>query len=546
MLFVVPLVSKAQDKWEKPPGGIENAQVVIEKDKVIKLRPVSRRFKAIRIEIPKPKPLSFSYNLRNAIDSLPSLQVIVRPKTMRDQPLDKFYGLNAKVGYGNYQSPYVLINAGTKRSDEYMLNAYLNHYSSARGPVLDDLSGAGITKVGVSGKYFLNKVTVSGNANFKNHNYNIYGWNPVEISNVGFDKDSLKQRLNVFSFTAGLADNNVKDKIDYNLSLGINYLNNNPVSEFIFDIDGSFKSELSDQWDLDAKVNFTSFSQSNGSGSDVSRIFIQIKPVVNYQLDKLSVDAGVNAVNQNDPLEVSESKLYIFPVLGLNYELAPDYQIKALIDGTVEKVSLNSLYILNPYLDGSIQANNNVNNLSGLLALEGKVSSNLGYSVAYQYKNYKRMLFFQNNTLDSARFSLLYDEGGVSVNRFSADVNYLVNDQISFTGDVAYNAYKTTDVAEAWHRPTLEISVTSKFKIMSKLRGHLTYFLLNGIKAQTAGGETITLATVNDLNLGLELSFTERAGIFVELMNIFGSNYQLYNNYPVKGFQVVGGLSYKF
>jgi hypothetical protein len=546
LIVIVPFVSKGQDNWEKPPGGIENAQVVIEKDKVIKLRPVSRRFKAIRIEIPQPKPLSFSYKLRDAADSLPSLQVIVRPKTMRDQPLDKFYALNAKVGYGNYQSPYVLINAGTKRSDEYMLNAYLNHYSSGTGPVLDDLSGAGITKVGVSGKYFLNNISISGNADYKNHNYNIYGWNPVEVSNVGFSGDSLKQSLNVFSFTAGLADNNVKDKVDYKVNIGINYLNNKPVSEFIFDIGGALKSELSDQFDLDAIINFSSFNQSNETGVDISRFFLQVKPVISYRLDKFSLDAGVNAIDQNDPLEVSGSKFYIFPVLGLDYKLTNDSKIKALIDGSVEKVTLNSLYIMNPYLDVDVQANNNINNLRGQLTLEGKVTSNLGYSVTYEYKNYKRLLFFQNNTLDSARFSLIYDEGGVGLNRFSGDLNYLINDQINFTGNVAYNAYKTTDVAEAWHRPTLEVSASANFIILSKLRGHLTYFLLSGIKAQTAGGETITLAAVNDLNFGLELSFTERAGIFVELMNIFGSNYQLYNNYPVKGFQVIGGLSYKF
>ena len=84
ILLVAPIVMMAQEQWEKPPGGIENAQVIIEKDKVIKLRPVSRRFKAVRIEIPQPKPLSFNYQLKEAADSLPSLQVIVRPKTMRD------------------------------------------------------------------------------------------------------------------------------------------------------------------------------------------------------------------------------------------------------------------------------------------------------------------------------------------------------------------------------------------------------------------------------------------------------------------------------
>jgi len=547
ILLVAPLVLAAQDKWEKPPGGIENAQVIIEKDKVIKLRPVSRRFKAISIEIPQPKPITFNYQLKHAVDSLPSLQVIVRPKTMRDQPLDKFYALNAKLGYGNYQSPYVLLNAGTKRSDEYMLNAYLNHYSSGKGPVLDDLSAAGVTKIGISGKYFLNNISLSGNANYKNHSYSIYGWDPVEISNIGFDKDSLKQKLNVYSFNAGIADNNLKNKLDYNINLGVNYLNNtNAVHEFIFDINGYLSSKLSDQWFIDVNADFTSFNQNDSIGGDISRRYIQLKPVISYHLDKFKVIAGVNAVNQNDPLEMGESKFHFFPVLGINYEISNNHLFRALIDGTVEKVSLNSLYNENPFLDSLIQANNNVNNISGLLGLEGKLLNNLGYTVSFQYKHYNRLMFFQNIAADTARFNVVYDQGGVSLNRFFAKLDYLINDQVNISGDIAYNVYSTTDVTEAWHRPAFEASITSDFKIISNLRGHLTYFLLNGIKAQTAAGETKTLDTIHDFNVGLELSISERAGIFVELMNVFGGNYQRFNNYPVKGFQVIGGLSYKF
>ncbi len=547
MLLIAPCALVAQEQWEKPPGGIENAQVIIEKDKVIKLRPVSRRFKAIRIEIPQPKPISFSYNLQEAADSLPSLQVIVRPKTMRDQPLDKFYALNAKLGYGNYQSPYILVNVGTKRSDEYMLNLYLNHYSSAKGPVLDDFSAAGITDIGASGKYFLNNIVLSSGAKFKHQTYRIYGYDEAEVANLPFAPESLKQGLNIFSFNAGLADNNMKNDIDQDLELGINYLmNNHEVSEFIFNVNYGLRSELNDQFSVEGLLNLSTFSQSDSTGGNISRLLIQVKPVVSYQLDNFTIQAGVNAQSENDPLEMGARKYHFFPVLGINYMISDDHEFKALIDGAVEKVSLDRLYGENPYLDSLTQANNNINNLSGLIGLSGKLLNNLGYSVSYQYKHYSRLLFYKNNNLDTARFDIVYDQGGASVNSFSGKLDYLVNDKITLTGALAYNAYTTTDQLEAWHRPELEASFTAKFQIISQLRGNISYFLLNGIKAQTAIGETITLAAVHDLNLGLELSISERAGIFVELMNIFGRNYQRFNNYPVKGFQVIGGLSYKF
>ena len=129
---------------------------------------------------------------------------------------------------------------------------------------------------------------------------------------------------------------------------------------------------------------------------------------------------------------------------------------------------------------------------------------------------------------------------------FSLGLSYVLNDNITLSANGAYNRYETVDIVEAWHRPTFKTDFTSKFKIAKRLHGNITYFLLNGIKAEDNAGQIKTLDIIHDLNIGLNLLLTERAGIFVDVMNVLGSNYQIYNNYPVKGFQVIGGLSFKF
>jgi len=546
--FLLPLSLLAQDDWEKPAGGIEDAKVVIEKDKAITLRPVSRRFKAIQIEIPQAQPISMAYSFKSLLDSLPALQVIVRPRKMKDQQLEKFYGINAKLGYGNYNSPYALVNLSTKRSDEYMLAASFNHYSSARGPVLDDFSGAGVTNLGVSGKYFLNNITLFASANYKHQTYSIYGYDPAEITSQMIETSLLKQKLNILNFNIGLVDNNLKNNIDSDLRLGINYLSNNfNISEFIFDFNYDFTAHLGNAWAVSALANYTGFSLPNLAQMVVgkNRRVAQLKPVLSYNLSKLSLSLGVNLVHENDPINFG-NRNHIFPVVGATYQLAVNHKIKALVDGQVEKVSLNSLFQQNPYLDSAVQANNNINNISGLLSLEGTLISNLGYKLSYNYKHYQRLMFFQNNIIDSARFDVIYDQGGATLNRISANLNYTFNKSLSVSANFAANTYTTVDIAEPWHRPAIELSFTSNFNIISNLSGHFTYFLLSGIKAQTIAGEVKTLAAVHDINFGLKLAVTERFGIFVDLMNILGSNYQLYNNYPVKGFQGIGGLSYKF
>ena len=235
---------------------------------------------------------------------------------------------------------------------------------------------SGNTSIGISGKYFLNNITLSGYADYKNHNYSIYGWDPVEITATGFDLDSLKQKLNVFSLSVGLEENNLKNKLNYNLNLGINYLKNtHDIHEFVFDFTGYLSSELSDAWSLDLGAGLTNFSQNDSTGGNLARMLIQLKPVVSYELENFTVKAGVNAVTQDDPIEAEGRKYHFFPVLGINYMLSKEHQVKALIDGNVEKVSLNRLYNENPYLDTLTQANNNINNFSSLFSLDGSCMS---------------------------------------------------------------------------------------------------------------------------------------------------------------------------
>ncbi|MEN8248518.1 MAG: hypothetical protein ABFS32_06270, partial [Bacteroidota bacterium] len=256
LLITLPLAGLAQDDWEKPAGGIEDAKVVIEKDKVISLRPVSRRFKSIQFEMPEAVPVKLNYQLPDANDSLPKLQVIVRPKTMKDQALDKLYSLNGKVGYGNYRSPFILLNAGTKRNDEYMLDAYFNHYSSGSGPIEGIDAPEYTTSIGGAAKYFLNNVTLFSNINNKFYTYDIYGYDPDFI----VPTTMFRQRLNVLSLNAGLTDNNLNDVVDHKLDMGINYLTKNSVEpttdkdyvEFEYKAGYKISAEFNEHWSAKA------------------------------------------------------------------------------------------------------------------------------------------------------------------------------------------------------------------------------------------------------------------------------------------------------
>lgn len=55
-----------------------------------------------------------------------------------------------------------------------------------------------------------------------------------------------------------------------------------------------------------------------------------------------------------------------------------------------------------------------------------------------------------------------------------------------------------------------------------------------------------TLAPIFDVNLGFEYRYTKKLSAFIQFNNIGGINYEKYQDYPLQGFNVFGGLTYGF
>src|SRR5690606_16903423 len=61
-----------------------------------------------------------------------------------------------------------------------------------------------------------------------------------------------------------------------------------------------------------------------------------------------------------------------------------------------------------------------------------------------------------------------------------------------------------------------------------------------------ASSEVVTLSSFFDLNAHIGYHFTDQFSAFVKANNIANNEYTRWANYPVQGFQILGGLTYKF
>ena len=533
----------AQVDWVKPTAEIEDAQVVIEKDKVIHLNGVSRRFEAIPIELPKTSNIAGSYNIKKIDIKLPPMVVKFRPQTMKPELLQKFFWGTVKAGYGNYMSPYLSASFGTKRSDESNVNVQLNHLSSARGPIDGKNSAAGVTDLNAVGKFFLNTVTVGGELGYSRANFHFYGYDTTLV----VDPASIRQHLNEYHVKAMVANSTTESPVDYTIGLQYDFVNDDYDSkESDFGVEVKLKSLLTDNLSIRAAVAGDFISQSDVEISSVSRRYVKIKPVLAYQWDDFLFELGLGFFNDNDSLSLTKTN-HFYPHLGVNYKFFPAHAVKLTYQGRVERVTLRELYGLNPYLGQHINVNNTVNPVSINLSLNGNFNRKIGYQIGYQLDAFKRIGYFVNGSSDTTRFDVVYDLGNSTRNQFFAEVKYTQSTVFQISARINTYGYSTVDVEKAWHRPAYDASVRTNFFLFNKIGADINLFLLGGINSQEPiTGAVVKLDDVIDLNVELDYAISPRASVFVKFMNILGKEYQLYLNYPVKGFQAMIGFGYNF
>jgi len=149
--------------------------------------------------------------------------------------------------------------------------------------------------------------------------------------------------------------------------------------------------------------------------------------------------------------------------------------------------------------------------------------------------------------LDRARFITVYDEGNTQRTNLFGELSFSQADKfrLSVRGDLF--GYSTDEVEAAWHRPTYRMTLNSSFNIVDKFVINADLLTQGGAKAFDVDTNTVlTLDPAFDLNLRLNYFVSSQFSIFVKGNNLLGKDYQLYLNYPVRGLQILGGLTYVF
>mgnify|MGYP005842262353 CR=1 FL=1 len=520
-------------------GQLEEAEIVIRKDRRILLPPATRIFEKIP-QLPLTEATTEqTFSFRNFFLPLqPMVPTFRSARYVQNTKQSNILGNYVKLGYGNYGTPYAEGYFGTKRNEQYLINFHARHRSSNVGPVFDENSGNSDTEASIAAKFFSKINKVSGALNYRSQTQYFYGYNPtLELS-----PEDIKQRYNRFNADVKIENADKEKNFDYHFKTDWRFLSDNfdaQESKFNFDLGGFYKLNSNIRLSMGL---FASLATLDGV-EEVNRNFLNLKPRLEYNKDAFSLKVGANFAGDNE----FNSGISFYPVLKVGYEVNNGLKVFAGYEGDLTFNSLESSVDINPWVQQELDLRNTEKSSDVYAGLNFNILSGLRLSSGISYASFNNMQFFTNSAADSTRFNALYDGGSTDRFNIYSVLNYENSSALRSSLRIDFFDYSLSTLAEAWHRPDLKVSWNSTVFLLERLSFTIDFYMmegLNGLNGET--GESFALDSITDLNLGGNYNLNERFGVFLQLNNLFGNEYEHFLNYPSRGLQVLGGLSISF
>jgi hypothetical protein len=513
--------------------------------------------------------LSLKYETTFSLDTIKSAKI----KLIDNLP-DIYNGF-AKIGVGSKFMPLAEVYYNSNRSRKYLYGAHLKHLSS-----LGQIKGFAPaqfdrTNLSLFGKNNDVKKTYEAAMNFSSLGLHQYG-----IRNENTPKDSIAQRFTDFgtSLTYG------KHKKD---SLNLNYLVNLKYNYFqdkksnidsLADWNGrennlnlggkAWYKKGKEIFTLNADVLLNSYKygkwgdslSSIDSALQNTNLIFNLSPnILTYaKNNRLKVKFGLNfALNYQDRKIDSKLTPHIYPDIEVKYSLFDDILIPFLeVKGGLKQNTFKSLSRENEFILSNVQLINENNVINAKLGLKGTLSNELMFNINGFFGIYKNKALFINDTVyaNKNQFAVIYDD--INVATITASLIYQKSEELKFEGIGIFNSYQTKNNIFAWNLPQIQFITRAYYVFVEKFKFTFDFNLEGGRYAKVYSKEESDheengqfaqkLGFIPDFNLSADYKYNEKINAFLQFNNFVAQRYNRWYNYPVQGFQVMGGVSFKF
>jgi hypothetical protein len=126
-------------------------------------------------------------------------------------------------------------------------------------------------------------------------------------------------------------------------------------------------------------------------------------------------------------------------------------------------------------------------------------------------------------------------------------LGYTIEEKFSLLTNWSINQYSGLKVNKrAWGMIPVELDAAMRLQIIKDLWLKTDLFAWTGPAYKKYDGSPAHLKGAIDLNAGLEFRITKNLNIWTQFNNITNKTYQRWKQYPVYGFNFVGGVVFSF
>jgi hypothetical protein len=173
------------------------------------------------------------------------------------------------------------------------------------------------------------------------------------------------------------------------------------------------------------------------------------------------------------------------------------------------------------------------------------VGDHFTYSVKAGYTTFHNQPLFVNDTASGKSF-LTVNEPKLEELAIGGELGYTVGEKFSLISNLSTNTYHTKTNAKPWGLIPVEWKTTMRLQVLKDLYINSTLYTFDGPWSLNKGKNKENLPPATDLSAGLEFKVYRNIKLWMQFNNIFNKEYQRWNQYPVYGFNFLGGVVFSF
>lgn len=513
-------------------------------DIISNFKPVLRESAKINFTASPPAPdttkAKLNYDIPNQNLLFAYQPGSLKPLAMDIDSIAKFNNSSyVKVGFGSLRTPFVQAGISFGDGKTAGLNIYAKHVGSDGKRDFQKFTNTDIKLAG----YFKsgNNLEWDASIGMKQSKAYKYGY---ELQTLLFNLDSLKQNFQTIS--GRVAVHNINKT-----AFGLTYWPEVKIDVFSDKLKNSesntvlnlpIQKTIGKEWAVNLGITFDLTRLSPENKAAFNNTMYYISPSVLYKTARFNVQAGIRPSWDNKTFKM-------FPnVLADIVTSDKRFTFHAGWTGYVRKTTYQYLASQNPWLwlPASFKNTWIEERFAGF---KGSVGDHFSYAAKVGFNKINNQPLFVNDYtsgLGGKSFRVV-NEREIKVTNFGGELGFAIHEKLSLITGLTFNQYSgLKDNAKAWGLVPLDLKAALRIQVIKDLWLKTDLYAWTGPLYQKKDGSSERLAGAADLNAGLEFKITKNINLWAQFNNVFNKEYQRWNQYPVYGFNFVGGVVFSF